>query len=304
MVENNNFTPSSKNRLIAILLLIITTILWGSTFIISKNIIQNVPIFFYLGMRFLFALLIFTPYLVNVKKFNKRVIGFGLLTGVIYWISIVIQTFGLLTTTAGKGGFLTGLNTVMVPFLAWLFYKKAPNNRIWVAVGLSVFGMALLLLEGEGRLVIGDILVLCCAFGFALYIILVDKHVELVDIYLYLIVQLMVITLLCFGFSLLFIESYNPFTAGMDFWIVMIYMGCIASGLTFLFQNWGQKQLGPAQTAIIFTLEPVFALLFASFLIGDEIITVQGLIGCSLIFAAILITVIKNRNEENSAHQD
>ena len=75
-------------------------------------------------------------------------------------------------------------------------------------------------------------------------------------------------------------------------------MGVIASGLTFLFQNWGQKQVGPSQTAIIFTLEPVFAVLFASVFIGSEIITLQGLIGGALIIIAIIITVIKN-NEIN-----
>ncbi len=71
-------------------------------------------------------------------------------------------------------------------------------------------------------------------------------------------------------------------------------MGCIAAGLTFFFQNWGQKQIGPTQTAIIFTLEPVFALLFASFIIGNESISYQFLIGCGLIFVAIFIAVLSN----------
>ena len=77
-------------------------------------------------------------------------------------------------------------------------------------------------------------------------------------------------------------------------------MGMIASGLTFLFQNWGQKQVDPSQTAIIFTLEPVFAVLFASVFLGTELITLQGLIGMSLILIAIILTVVKNNEIKES----
>ena len=287
MVEKN------KNRPVALVILVLTTILWGSTFIITKNIIQDVPKFYYLGIRFLLAIVPFLPFIYRYKNFNKKVITAGLLAGVIYYISIAVQTIGLETTTAGKGGFITGLNTVIVPFLALLMFKKPINKRIWIAVVLSVIGLAFLMLEGESGIIIGDIFVLICAIGFAFYIIYVDRDIKQVDIYLYLIVQLMVITLLSFITSVLFNESYDIFSADISFWIVMIYMGMIASGLTFLFQNWGQKQVGPSQTAIIFTLEPVFAVLFASVFLGSEVITIQGVIGSILIFVAIIISVIK-----------
>ncbi len=296
IMEESLETPqSSNNKKIAVALLILTTVLWGSTFILTRNIIKNVPIFFFLGFRFLFALLIFLPFLPRLKDANKKLILYGFLAGTVYFIAIAIQTIGLQTTTAGKAGFITGLNAIMVPFLAWKIYKKPANRSIWIALVLAVIGMALLMLEGESGVVIGDILILFCAFGFAIYIIMVDRDVKVVDIYLYLIVQLLVIVILCFTFSILLQESYDLSSANLNFWLIIIYMGCIASGLTFLFQNWGQKQVEPSQTAIIFTLEPVFAVLFASFLIGNETLTWQMLIGCGLIFIAILITVMKNQ---------
>ncbi|MFX1395043.1 MAG: DMT family transporter [Promethearchaeota archaeon] len=301
MFNKDNFGNSSdSNRSsLAVILLILTTILWGSTFIITKNMIKEVPIFLFLGLRFLIALIGFTPFLLRLKHINKKIIIFGSIAGLIYFIGMVFQTYGLQTTSAGKAGFITGLNAVIVPFLTWFFFKKPINKRILIAVPLSVMGMALLMLDGENDVIIEDLLVLICAFFFALFIILNNKYVRLIDVYIYTIVQLIVITLLCFLFSILINESksYDLFSAHLDFWLIIFYMGLIVSTLTFFFQNWSQKYQDPSKTAIIFTLEPVFAVLFASFLIGREILSFQTWIGCGLIFLAIFITVLKVKNK-------
>jgi drug/metabolite transporter (DMT)-like permease len=221
----------------------------------------------------------------------------GTASGLIYFFAISFQTIGLQTTSAANAVFITGLSTIMVPFLAWIFLKKKEVNlRIWIAVFLSILGMAFLLLEGNEGVLIGDLLVLICAVFCALFIIFNDKYVRMVDVYLYSIIQLITLTLLCFGSSLLFKESFDLVRASFVFWMIMIYMGIIVTTLTFLFQNWGQKHQGPSQTAIIFTLEPVFAVLFASFIIGSEVLSLQAWIGCGLIFAALLITVLKNKD--------
>lgn len=287
----------SKRNIIAIFLLIITTVLWGSSFIITKNITENVPIFFYLGLRFLIAFLGFIPFFPHLKNLNKKIIVMGFISGILYFLGIVFQTYGLQSTTAGKTGFITGLSTVMVPFLAWFGFKKSLNIRIWIAVILSTIGMAFLLLEGESGFIIGDILVLVCAFFFAFYIVLNDKYVHEADIYLYSIIQIFVITLSSFVCSLLLGESYDLLSNPPTFWFVMIYMGIAVMTLTFLFQNWSQQYQGPTQTALIFTLEPVFAVLFG-FLIGNEILSLFGWLGCGLIFIAILTTVLKNANNK------
>jgi drug/metabolite transporter (DMT)-like permease len=294
MEENINSVPVSKHRLIANFLLILTTVLWGTTFIITKNLTQDVPIFLYLGLRFSLAIIGFIPYFIHIKQINKKIILYGALTGFIYCLAIIFQTFGLQTTTAGKAGFITGLSTIMVPFLTWFWFKKKLKKRIWLAVIISVVGMALLLLEGESGIIGGDFLVLICAVFCAFHIVLTDKFVRLVDVYLYSIVQLIIISLFCFGSSFLFNETFDLINVGLPFWLIMIYMGIIVTAGTFFFQNWGQKHQGPSQTAIIFTLEPVFAVIFASFIIGNETMSLVGWLGCALIFIAILITVVKN----------
>lgn len=293
-----------KKKILAIIVLIITSILWGSTFIITKTVTKSVPIFLYLGLRYVIALIGFTPFFVHIKKINKDIIWMGIISGIIYYFAIAFQTIGLQTTSAGKAGFITGLNCVMVPFLAWMIFKKKDvNMRVWIAVALSVAGMAFLLLEGNAEVIIGDILVLICAVFCALFVVFNDKYVKAVDIYLYSIIQLTTLALLCFGSSLLLNESYDLMSANMSFWLIMVYIGLIVTTLTFLFQNWGQQYQGPSQTAIIFTLEPVFAVLFASYLIGNEVLSLQAWIGCGLIFIAILITVIKNE-ELNSKYRE
>ncbi len=303
MAQKNLKNTSIKRGNIAILLLILTTILWGTSFIITKNITKDVPIFLYLGLRFSIALFGFIPFFPHLKKLNKKIFWMGLITGLLYFFGIVFQTYGLQSTTAGKTGFITGLSTVIVPFLIWIGFKKPLRLRVWLAVILSVVGMAFLLLEGESGLIIGDILVLICAFFFALYIVLNDKYVRLIDVYLYSFIQVLVISALSFICSLLLQEPYNFSSFQPSFWVIMIYMGIAVMTLTILFQNWSQQYQGPTITAIIFTLEPVFAVLFG-FLIGSEVLSLYGWLGCGLIFIAILITVLKNKNNYKENKRD
>jgi len=303
MEYNSDSTLSKKNRIIANFLLILTTLLWGTSFIITKNLTQEVPIFLYLGIRFSIAIIGFIPYLIRIKRMNKKILLFGTLTGLMYYVAIVFQTLGIQTTTAGKAAFITGLSTIMVPFITWWGFRKAIKKRVWLAVIISISGMVFLLLEGESIIIIGDFLVLLCAVLYALFIVLNDKYVRIVDVYLYSMVQLIVISVLSFGGSFLFNETFDLMNVSLPFWLIFIYMGLVVTTGTFIFQNWSQQHQGPTQTAIIFTLEPVFAVIFASFIIGDETMTWLGWLGCALIFIAILITVLK-KSEINNIEKD
>ena len=284
---------SPKKKGLALAALIITTVLWGTSFIITKTITKELPIFVYLTLRYSIALIGVIPILYRFRGFNKKILYGGIITGILYFISIAFQTYGLQTTTAGKAGFVTGLGTVLVPFMMWFFYKKRVKSRVWIAVVLSVVGMGFLLLEGESGVFIGDMLVLVCAVFYAIFIVANDDYVRKIDIYLFSVVQLATLSLLSLGSSFVLSENWNISSKPMDFWVIMIYMGIGVTTLTFLFQNYGQQHLTPAKTAIIFTLEPVFAAFFG-FLFGNELLTVFGLIGATIIFIALLITVIKN----------
>jgi len=255
ITENTLEKISSNRKLIALSLLILTTILWGTSFIITKNLTQDIPIFLFLGLRFLIALFGFIPFFPHLKNLDKKIIVMGLITGLLYFSGIVFQTYGLQSTSAGKTGFITGLSTIIVPFITWIGFKKRPQIKIWVAVILSIIGMAFLLLEGESGFFIGDILVLICAFFFALYIVLNDKYVRLVDVYLYSIIQVLIISASSFICSFILREPYDLLSFQLPFWLIMIYMGIVVMTLTILFQNWSQQYQSPTKTAIIFTLK-------------------------------------------------
>jgi len=296
----DNSTFKLKKKIIANILLILTTVLWGTSFIITKNLTQEVPIFLYLGIRFSIAIIGFIPYFIRINKMNKKILLFGTLTGLMYYFAIVFQTLGIQTTTAGKAAFITGLSTIMVPFITWLGFRKAIKKRVWLAVVISISGMVFLLLEGESIIIIGDFLVLLCAVLYAFFIVLNDKYVRTVDVYLYSMVQLIVISVLSFLGSFLLNETYDLMNISLPFWLIFIYMGLAVTSGTFIFQNWSQQHQGPTQTAIIFTLEPVFAVIFASFVFGSETMTPYGWIGYLLVFSAILITVLKTTKENKN----
>jgi len=300
MKNNSDLTLSNKNRIIANILLILTTLLWGTSFIITKNLTEDMPIFLYLGIRFSVSVVGFLPFLIHFKRISKKLIAFGVLTGLLYYFAIVFQTLGIQTTSAGKAAFITGLGTIMVPFITWFAFKKAPKKRIWLAVLISIVGMGLLLLEGASGIIIGDLLVLACAFLYAVFIVLNDKYVRILDVYLYSLVQLITVSFFSFIGSLFFNENYDLISTGLPFWLIILYMGLIVTSGTFFFQNWSQQHQNPSQTAIIFTLEPVFAVIFASFVFGNETMTIYGWIGCLLVFSAILIAVLKKNNKDNN----
>ncbi len=291
-----NCKDTSSNRsFISIFLLIFTTVLWGTSFILTKNITQDIPIFLYMGLRFAIALIGFIPFLFQLKKLNKKTFLMSFITGMLYFIGLAVQTHGLQTTEAGKAGFITGLSAVIVPFITWIGFKKSISKRIWFAVSLSILGLAFLFLEGESGTIIGNLIILISAFIWAFYIIYNDKYVKLVDVYSYSIIQICVVSCASFITSFLIQESYVLMSYPPTHWYILIYLGIGVMTLTILFQNWSQQYQGPTTTAIIFTLEPVFATLFG-FLIGHEILSIFAWVGCVLIFVAIVITISKKNN--------
>jgi drug/metabolite transporter (DMT)-like permease len=298
-MDNKALTSSiSKKKLVANLLLISTTVLWGSSFIITKTLTLSLPIFLYIGLRFSIAIVGFIPYALHFKRINLKIVVAGFITGFMYFVSMVFQTVGLQTTSAGKAAFITALGTMMVPFMQWIGFKKRVNIRIWIALPFSILGMGLLLLEGVSGIIIGDFLILACAVFYAIFVLYNDKYVHIMDVYLYSIFQLITISVFSFIASFALRERFDFISVNSSFWLIMIYMAIAVTTLTFLFQNWSQQYQGPSETAIIFTLEPVFAVLFASFILGHETMTLLGWLGCILIFIALIVAVVKRNNNK------
>jgi drug/metabolite transporter (DMT)-like permease len=287
-------------------LLIVTTIIWGTTFIGTKTLVQVVPVFVYLFIRHVIALIGYIPFFSQLRTLNRKIWGIGLITGGANFLMIVFQSYGLTGTTAGKAGFITGLNVLMVPFLVWILFKEHLEWRIWIPVTISIVGMLIMFYEGFGNALQfnwPEGFVLIAAFWNAIQIVYTGKYAPHINIYMLSIVQLIWISFFLFLGSLISGGWNRPIPITPFFWGVEFYLGLIATTLPFLFVNYGQKYTTSTNAAIIFSLEPIFAAFFG-YLLGNEQISIQIIIGGLLIIGAMIISIIFTRKNDKKKFVD
>lgn len=291
-----------RNSKIAMLMLVLATIFWGSTFIITKIFTQDVPILLFQGIRHAISLIGYIPFLTRLRQINKKVIIAALLTGGANYLMLVTQSTGLQTISAGKAGFITALYVVITPILARILLHTKFQSKNWIAVSFAIIGMAILVFlnpeetSTSSGFSIGEFLVLICAFFAAFQIVFTEKFVKSIDPGLFAMCQLAVITTLLLSSSLIFGDQFNFSSASNQLWWAWIYIGIAATTLPFFFQNWGQKYIESTRAAIIFTMEPIFATLFGV-LLANETITIPFVLGGALIMLGIVICSIPSKNK-------
>lgn len=259
-----------KNKiLLAQLALIITTMIWGFTFtIVKESLTSSCPPYAFSGLRF--ALAAFgCIFLLDFKnlKFTKYEISGGIFCGLLLFIGYAFQNYGLVYTTPTKSAFITGTSIIMVPIILVIFRLQNISTRIWIASVIATIGMYFLLNpQGEG-LQYGDILTFGCALGFAGHLILQNFYTKKCRTMFLFFPQLITASLFSFIFNGLF--ETQPIE-----WTNQLYLSlAITSMLATLFgigaMVWAQKLISPSRTAIIFSMEPVFAAIFAMVVIGE-----------------------------------
>ena len=280
------------------LLLLSATIVWGSSFIILKETIENLPALYVIGVRFLSsAILLGAIFFGKIKRINKSTFLGGVLLGAVLSIAYITQTLGLKFIGAGQNAFVTSLYCVMVPFILWLAFGVKPKSYNILSAFLCVAGIGLVALSGteeEGTNVfLGCALTFVCAIFYALQIVITGKlHEKKRDIMQLLIVQLfstgVIISLCSLAFELPFcgIESY---VINLDQLYRILYLTLVCTLYAQLAQIVGIKFTEPNQAAIILTLEAVFGVVFA-IVLGDEMITPLLWAGFAVIFVGTLIS--------------
>ena len=284
---------SRRTSLLATLALVGVTASWGSTFFLIKIVLEELPVLDFLAVRFgiaTVALLVIFPRAVGrlSAQARRRAVVLGLL----YGVAQILQTVGLAHTPASVSGFITGLYVVCTPLLAAPLLKQRIGPLTWVAVLLSLAGLAVLSLEGLS-VGYGESLTLVAAVLYALHIVGLGAWSRPSDAIGLTIVQLAVITVVCLvasapdGIEL-------PSTAAV--WWSVIYMAVVAAALALALQTWAQAHLPPTRAAIIMTMEPVFAAFFAVTL-GGEDPTSRMLLGGSLVLAAMFLVELALRRK-------
>ncbi|MBR5516691.1 MAG: DMT family transporter [Firmicutes bacterium] len=294
------------------IMLFITAIIWGSAFVAQKAGTILEP-FTYSGLRMLIGGLVLIPVIMVFAKMNKNpdnrtmeekkasekmnLIG-GVWCGLAICVATNLQQFGMyFDTDAGKTGFITTLYVVIVPVLG-LFLKRKVEKKVWGCIALAVVGFYLLTMAGAESgftLATGDFFVLLCAFAFAVHITVVDHFIDKCDGIKMSSIQF----LTCGIISLILMAIFeNPVMADIISCTgSILYCGVMSSGVAYTLQVLGQKNAEPATASLILSLESVFAVLFGALLLKETMTTLE-LIGCVVIFIAVLIPQLPSKADK------
>lgn len=265
--------------------------MWGSTFVLVKDIVEQVAPMLFLAVRFgigaatLALLALVTG---RWRGLTVRELRWGAATGVALWAGYALQTLGLQYTTAGNAGFITGLSVVLVPVLALFVLNHRPSSWAWVGVVSAGLGLALLTLRFDNGLQAnpGDLLVLGCALAFAVQIVMVARVAQWCDPLRMAAVQVLFAGLLNAVVAALLGEQVAGLSA--EVWAGAAFLGVVATGLAIAIQVGVQRSTSAVHTALIFTLEPVFAAIFGAWLDGERL-AANGWVGAALIVAGMLV---------------
>ncbi len=271
-------TPSP---IVGVLLLIFVTLIWGSTFAIIKETLKTVPVPILLAVRFTFAALI----LLWVRPERKTLLP-GLVLGLLSFTGYATQTVGMLTTSASKAAFITGLSVILTPIIGAIWLRHRVPVRAWLAALLALAGLGLMTLNPQEGLAVGDAWVLGTALAYAVYIVYLGEvavhHKPLVLTSL----QIVVVTLLSWGWATPSLHILKSLSTSEIY--ALLYLAVFATVLVLWLQTLAQRVVPAYTAALIFALEPVFAAVFAYFMLG-EMLSPQGWFGGALVVLAMML---------------
>jgi drug/metabolite transporter (DMT)-like permease len=290
---------SKAKELKADLLLLSVAIAWGVTFLMVQDAINTTPVYSFLFFRFSLATIImfFISYKF-FKKINLKTVFYGIILGIFLFSAFATQTFGLTYTQSSIVAFITGLNVIFVPFLTFLFFKDKIKSNVLIATFIAVIGLYLLTMSGSLSFEKGEFLTLICAVLFALQIIFTGKFSKEVNVFLLVLFQLITVSILSLIFSLFLDNVTFNIPYDFAFFKAVIITAIFATVYAFLIQTYMQQFTTATKTAIIFTMEPVSAAIFA-YLTANEILTITQFFGAILIILATLVAEIKFLNISN-----
>ena len=281
----------NKKFLYADLSLLIVAIIWGSGFVVTKNALDNMTPYYILGFRFLIStVLLGIISFKKLKTITRKEIKSGIIIGLFLFFGFATQTVGLKYTTAGKQGFITATNVVMVPFMYWILTKKRPDIFEFFGAILCFIGIGILSLDTNLTIGYGEFLTFLCAIGFAAHIVSVGYFAKEVDPFVISVIQLATSGVLSFLFAFLFEPPISHISPVSIFPI--LYLGIFGTMIAFLIQNIAQNHTSSTHAAIILSLEAVFGSIFALIFLKEQF-TLRFLIGCIAIFISVLASETK-----------
>ena len=268
--------------------LIALTMIWGSTFVIGKFVLQNLSPLQMIAIRFTVASAFFLTFFPRrIFPLNRRQIIRGGILGIFLFLGFVAQTVGLTVTTASKSAFITGMMVVFVPLLQVIIERRAPKVGNIAGVIVVSAGLWLLTSPSGSSFNTGDALTLLCAVLFAVYIVYIDVIAHDMSALQLTFLQMATNAVLALGATLAFDTVPTRVPAGTL--IAVLYLTFFATILTTFLQTRFQKETTPTRAAIIFTIEPVVAAVTAAAILGEQV-GLGGAAGGGLIIGGVLLS--------------
>ena len=285
------------------LLLFLTALIWGSAFVAQSVGMDHVGPFTFNTVRSMIGGLVLIPciWFLNrgkktesgeeKKEDKKMLLKGGICCGLCLCVASNLQQIGISYTTVGKAGFITAMYIILVPVLG-IFLKRRAGLRVWCGVALAVAGLSLLCMTDGSSINFGDVLLLLCAFVFAIHILVVDYFSPKVDGVRMSCIQFLVCGLLS-GVGMLLTEQVDV-SAMLQAWLPITYAGVMSCAVGYTLQIIGQKGMNPTVASLILSFESVVSVLAGWILLGQSL-SPREIGGCVLMFAAIILAQLPDR---------
>ena len=292
----------------SMILLVLTALIWGMAFVAQSVGMNYIGPFTFNCIRSIMGGLVLIPCILffdkqekgeakrEKKEDSKTLLIGGICCGLALCIASNLQQIGIKYTTVGTAGFITALYIVLVPIFG-IFLRKKVSGRVWFSVAIAVVGLYLLCITDEFRIGKGDFFVLLCALVFTIHILVIDYFSPKVNGIKLSCIQFLVAGLLS-GVPMLISEKPS-FSTILAAWAPLLYAGIMSCGVGYTLQIVAQKDAEPTIASLILSLESVFSVL-AGWIILGQTLAGKEIMGCVLMFAAIILAQLPTRNQESS----
>lgn len=306
---------NSKSQIKGVLLLLLTSLIWGISFVSQSVGMESVDAFTFMGIRTLMGATVLLPFIIvrdNITKKNmtkeelaerkandKKTIKYGIIIGIFLCIATNLQQFAFYYSTAGKIAFITAMYMFFVPLVGLFFKKKVPLST-WLCIAAGVWGLFLLCVNPSefGKFNKGDILALICALFFCFQILLIERFAPSCDG-----VKLSCVQFYTSGIItavLMIIFEKPEWKAIKSAAVPLLYSGIMSCGIAYTLQVVGQKYCEATIASLAMCMESVFAVLASAILLHEKL-SGREITGCAIMFAAIvttqLVDIYKSRKQ-------
>ena len=289
------------------LILFLVAFIWGLAFVAQRSGMEHVGPFTFNGLRFFLASITLFPFLIFSKNDSKKLdihtkqknkagfIKFGIISSIFLFGGISFQQAGLVYTTAGKAGFITGLYVVIVPIFGLILKLHKTHIHTWIGALIATIGMYFLSVTSHFTISYGDFLVLMCSFCFAGHVLVIANFANKYKAIHLSFVQSLIVSIVSMIIAFI-VEDVN-IKGIINAAIPIFYGGVFSSAIAYSLQIYGQKRSHPAHASIIMSFESVFAAL-AGLIILNEVFTGRAIFGCALILIGMLISQLFRLNNK------